>query len=200
MQKLNTIYHLCRLSLSQFAFRSVTEFNFSSNSTEGSPIQGQLHYNQPFYIRTSEDGGNVSTVFFAFICYCPILHMWPLSKVMTLYIWLEWCRQVSTTPHYINCCHFQLYLCSDTHTFQRQAKKSRHQEVLLVPEKSFLCQWQVIAHNPTYRLEMEGTPVHVRTFSVLWLATSYCSRFKFTFLWHDMYKLWIYFFRQMRRS
>lgn len=30
-------------------------------SVDGSPLQSQLHFNQPFFIRTTEDGGNVST-------------------------------------------------------------------------------------------------------------------------------------------
>ena len=30
-------------------------------SVDGSPLQSQLHFNQPFFIKTTEDGGNVST-------------------------------------------------------------------------------------------------------------------------------------------
>lgn len=83
---------------------------FVIESVDGSPLQSQLHFNQPFCLRTTEDGGN-------------------------------------------------LYLSSDTLTLQRQAKKSRHQEVLLVPERSFLCQWHVTYLDPQMRLEMEGRPV-----------------------------------------
>jgi len=85
---------------------------FVIESVDGSPLQSQLHFNQPFFIRTTESGGN-------------------------------------------------LYLCSDTLSMQRQAKKSRHQEVLLVPERSFLCQWHIVFLNPLMRMEMEGRPVPV---------------------------------------
>lgn len=44
-------------------------------------------------------------------------------------------------------------------SLQKQAKKSRHQEVLLVPDKSFLCQWHCVAFNPQMRLECEGRPI-----------------------------------------
>lgn len=83
---------------------------FVIESCDGSPLQSQLHFNQPFFIRTTDDGGN-------------------------------------------------LYLSSDSLSLQRQAKKSRHQEVLFVPEKSFLCQWHLTSLNPLMRLEMEGRPV-----------------------------------------
>lgn len=53
----------------------------------------------------------------------------------------------------------RLFLSSDTIAFQRAAKKSRHQEVILVEQPSFLTQWRIVALNPQLRLETEGLPV-----------------------------------------
>ncbi|KAL8583904.1 hypothetical protein ACOMHN_009657 [Nucella lapillus] len=53
----------------------------------------------------------------------------------------------------------KLYLSSDKVTFNICAKKSRNQEVSLVPEPSFLTQWRVQHRNPLIRLEYEHQPV-----------------------------------------
>ena len=55
----------------------------------------------------------------------------------------------------------QLYLASDKVTFQKCAKKSRHQEVYFVPQPIFLTQWMVQHKNPLLRLEYEHEPVEV---------------------------------------
>ncbi|XP_067939730.1 cilia- and flagella-associated protein 161-like [Watersipora subatra] len=100
----------CQISSSVQHILPVARNTFIIESVDGAPLQSQLHFNQAFCIRTTQDGGN-------------------------------------------------LYLSSDTLSIQRQAKKSRHQEVLLVPERSYLCQWHVISLNPQLRMEMEGRPV-----------------------------------------
>lgn len=53
----------------------------------------------------------------------------------------------------------KLYLSSDKVSFNKCAKKSRHQEVSLVPEPSFLTQWRVEHRNPLLRMEYENEPV-----------------------------------------
>ncbi|XP_076465536.1 cilia- and flagella-associated protein 161-like [Babylonia areolata] len=57
----------------------------------------------------------------------------------------------------------KLYLCSDKVMFNKCAKKSRHQEVSLVPEPSFLTRWMVQHQNPLVRLEYEHQPVEANT-------------------------------------
>ncbi|XP_013383002.1 cilia- and flagella-associated protein 161 [Lingula anatina] len=52
-----------------------------------------------------------------------------------------------------------LLLFSDRATFQNSAKRSRHQEVCLVPEASYLTQWMVLPFNPQLRMEYELAPV-----------------------------------------
>ncbi|KAI1889712.1 hypothetical protein AGOR_G00165770 [Albula goreensis] len=54
-----------------------------------------------------------------------------------------------------------LYLSSEIRTLQKNAKKSRLQEVTLTDEPSFLTQWQVLYFDPQERLEYEGLPVPV---------------------------------------
>ncbi|KAK3548910.1 hypothetical protein QTP70_021697 [Hemibagrus guttatus] len=64
-----------------------------------------------------------------------------------------------TTPDF----GVELYLASDHRTFQKCAKKSRLQEVSLVPQKDFLCWWKLLYFDPQERLEHEGFPVQVST-------------------------------------
>eukprot|EP00063_Salmo_salar_P051087 XP_014025922.1 PREDICTED: uncharacterized protein C15orf26 homolog isoform X2 [Salmo salar] len=53
----------------------------------------------------------------------------------------------------------QLYLTSDHKTFQKCAKKSRLQEVIMEHQANFLSWWKVLHHDPQERLEHEGLPV-----------------------------------------
>uniref|UniRef100_W5N582 Cilia and flagella associated protein 161 n=2 Tax=Lepisosteus oculatus TaxID=7918 RepID=W5N582_LEPOC len=53
----------------------------------------------------------------------------------------------------------ELYLASDHKTFQKCAKKSRLQEVILTDEPSFLTWWQAVYYDPQERIEYEGFPV-----------------------------------------
>ncbi|XP_046856889.1 cilia- and flagella-associated protein 161-like isoform X2 [Xenia sp. Carnegie-2017] len=52
-----------------------------------------------------------------------------------------------------------LSLQSDRATFMKCAKKSRHQEILLTEETSFLSCWKVLCYDPQERLETEGLPI-----------------------------------------
>lgn len=56
---------------------------------------------------------------------------------------------------------FQLFLQSDTFDFTKCAFRTRHQEVLLVPNPSYLAQWRIIYFNPLLRMEYENMPVPV---------------------------------------
>ncbi|KAK7116475.1 cilia- and flagella-associated protein 161-like [Littorina saxatilis] len=82
----------------------------------------------------------------------------------------------------------KLYLCSDKVTFMKCAKKSRQQDVTLVPEPSFLTHWMVQHKNPLLRLEYEHEPVeaneevvlvHCKTNNALAVESKYCSRTPF---------------------
>lgn len=53
------------------------------------------------------------------------------------------------------------FLFSDRATFQKSAKKSRHNEVTLVTEPSHLTKWIVKPFDPQFRLELENSPVPV---------------------------------------
>uniref|UniRef100_A0A4W5JQG0 Uncharacterized protein n=1 Tax=Hucho hucho TaxID=62062 RepID=A0A4W5JQG0_9TELE len=59
-------------------------------------------------------------------------------------------------------CVLQLYLTSDHKTFQKCAKKSRLQEVIMEHQANFLSWWKVLHNDPQERLEHEGLPVPVR--------------------------------------
>ncbi|XP_031688720.1 cilia- and flagella-associated protein 161 isoform X1 [Oncorhynchus kisutch] len=52
-----------------------------------------------------------------------------------------------------------LYLTSDHKTFQKCAKKSRLQEVIMEHQANFLSWWKVLHNDPHERLEHEGLPV-----------------------------------------
>lgn len=52
-----------------------------------------------------------------------------------------------------------LFLQSDTFDFTKCAFRTRHQEVLLVPNPSYLAQWRIIYFNPLLRMEYENMPV-----------------------------------------
>jgi len=57
------------------------------------------------------------------------------------------------------CASDEAYLHSDRATFQKCAKKSRHNEVSLVPEISHHTEWQVIPFDPQFRMELEFSDV-----------------------------------------
>lgn len=80
-----------------------------------------------------------------------------------------------------------LYLFSDKLSFKTE-NKSRHQELLLVPEPSFLTQWMCLYRNPLLRLEYEHEPVmandeliivHCKTNQALAVEGKYLSRTPF---------------------
>jgi len=82
----------------------------------------------------------------------------------------------------------QLFMQSDKVTFNKCAKKSRNQEVSLVPEPSFLCHFMVQHRNPLLRLEYEHEPVeanqeviivHCKTGHALAVETKCSSRTPF---------------------
>lgn len=87
----------------------------------------------------------------------PILEHVPQTAYVDFIFPTLWQFHISTV--HLNV--LQLYLSSDTLSMQRQAKKSRHQEVLLVPDRTFLCQWYATCVNPQMRMEMEGLPLPV---------------------------------------
>ena len=60
-----------------------------------------------------------------------------------------------------------MYLHSDTTTFIKSARKSRHNEVMLVSEPSHLTEWIIKPYDPQFRLELEHTPVQVRIYLML---------------------------------
>lgn len=65
-------------------------------------------------------------------------------------------------PFYLSTCGESTgkkYLRSDKVTFNRCARKSRHQEVSFDDEPTYLCQWMVQHKNPVLRLEYEHEPV-----------------------------------------
>ncbi|XP_019912238.2 cilia- and flagella-associated protein 161 isoform X4 [Esox lucius] len=53
-----------------------------------------------------------------------------------------------------------LYLTSDHQNFQKCAKKSRLQEVVMEQQANFLSWWKVLHNDPQDRLENEGLPVN----------------------------------------
>jgi len=54
---------------------------------------------------------------------------------------------------------FDMFLQSDTKSFHRYSKKSRHNEVRIVPKCSRLCDWKVLPFNPAHRMELEWSNV-----------------------------------------
>ena len=52
-----------------------------------------------------------------------------------------------------------LFLFSDSASFAKCAKKSRHNDVSLVNEPSFLTEWKVQPFNPQFRMELEFADV-----------------------------------------
>ena len=66
------------------------------------------------------------------------------------------------------CVVLQLFLASDRASFTKSAKKSRNNPVSLVQEPSHLCVWQVLPFDPTYRMELECSPVPVSTVDKKW--------------------------------
>lgn len=82
----------------------------------------------------------------------------------------------------------KLYLRSDIASLIRCTKKSRHQEVSLDNEPTFLCQWMVQHKNPLLRLEYEHEPVeanqeliivHCKTNNCLAVEEKYSTRTPF---------------------
>ncbi|KAL5004226.1 hypothetical protein ScPMuIL_017682 [Solemya velum] len=81
-----------------------------------------------------------------------------------------------------------LLLQSDCTDFQKCTNRSRHQEVKLVADSSFLTQWQVLHINPQLRMEFERTPVpanvnliinHLKTNQNLAVEEEFMSRTAF---------------------
>lgn len=81
-----------------------------------------------------------------------------------------------------------LLLCSDRTTFNKSAKKSRHQEITLVNEASYLTQWKVVHFNPQLRMEYEGMPVpanekviiaHCKTNNAICVEQAFCVKTPF---------------------
>lgn len=69
----------------------------------------------------------------------------------------------------------KLYLRSDAVALNRCAKKSRHQEVTLDPEPTYLSQWMVQHKNPLLRLEYEHEPVEAnRELVIVHCKTNQC--------------------------
>jgi len=74
------------------------------------------------------------------------------------------------------------YLQSDRASFTRFAKKSRHNEVRVLPDRSHAAEWQVVPWDPHCRMELKGacvpanTPIllrHVKTNEALCLEAEY---------------------------
>ena len=59
----------------------------------------------------------------------------------------------------------QLKLRSDIATFQQSAKKTRKQLVTFEECSTYLIQWRILHFDPQLRMETEGLPVPVSTFS-----------------------------------
>lgn len=57
------------------------------------------------------------------------------------------------------CSSEEAFLHSDRASFQKCAKKSRHNEVSLVPAVSHLTEWQVVPFDPQFRMELEFSDV-----------------------------------------
>lgn len=81
-----------------------------------------------------------------------------------------------------------LYLHSDRVTLHKSSTKSRHQEVSLVCEPSFLTEWKILHIKPKLRMEYEGIPVpanckiifhHVKTGQNLSVEEDICIRTSF---------------------
>ena len=56
---------------------------------------------------------------------------------------------------------FQNFLQSERATLSKCAKKSRHNEVSLTPEPSFLAEWAAEPFDPDFRMELQYSPVPV---------------------------------------
>jgi len=90
--------------------------------------------------------------------------------------------------HFYLCSSEGAFLHSDRASFQKCAKKSRHNEVSLVPEASHLTEWKVVPFDPQFRMELEFSDVpankkvilnHVKTNQNLCLEADYKIRSSF---------------------
>lgn len=81
-----------------------------------------------------------------------------------------------------------LYLKSDRMTLDKSTTKSRHQEVCLVSEPSYLTEWKILHQKPKLRFEYEGVPVpandkiifnHIKTNQDLCVEEAVCARTPF---------------------
>jgi len=60
---------------------------------------------------------------------------------------------------YLCCAEGESYLSSDRASFQKCAKKSRHNEVSMVIEPSHLTAWTIVPFDPEFRMELQYSTV-----------------------------------------
>jgi len=91
-------------------------------------------------------------------------------------------------PFYLCTTNGKMFLFSDRATFQKSAKKSRHNAVSLTAEPSHCTKWQIKPKDPKYRMELEYSPVlaneisiftHMKTNSNLNLEADFTMRSQF---------------------